>query len=84
MLLIFGALTESQNTFAFGRSFRRRAIVVVRMQVRDKCKVKKFGTKYDRHARMTTHGVETQIYRKQAGKWRLVHVHYSEDRAVGP
>ena len=33
---------------------------------------------------VTTHGVETQIYRKQAGKWRLVHVHYSEDRAVPP
>jgi hypothetical protein len=33
---------------------------------------------------VTTHGVETQIYRKQAGKWRLVHVHYSEDREVAP
>jgi ketosteroid isomerase-like protein len=33
---------------------------------------------------VTTHGVETQIYRKQAGKWRLVHVHYSEDRQVAP
>jgi ketosteroid isomerase-like protein len=31
---------------------------------------------------VTTHGVETQIYRKEAGKWRLVHVHYSEDREV--
>jgi ketosteroid isomerase-like protein len=28
---------------------------------------------------VTTHGVETQIYRKEAGAWRLVHVHYSED-----
>jgi ketosteroid isomerase-like protein len=27
-----------------------------------------------------TQGVETQIYRKEAGRWRLVHVHYSEDR----
>ncbi len=33
---------------------------------------------------VTTHGIETQIYRKQPGKWRLVHVHYSEDRAVAP
>ena len=33
---------------------------------------------------VTTHGVETQIYRKQAGKWRLVHVHYSEDRQSAP
>jgi ketosteroid isomerase-like protein len=29
---------------------------------------------------VTTKGVETQIYRKEAGRWRLVHVHYSEDR----
>ena len=33
---------------------------------------------------VTTHGAETQIYRKQDGKWRLVHVHYSEDRQVAP
>jgi ketosteroid isomerase-like protein len=31
-------------------------------------------------AAVTTRGVETQIYRKEAGEWRLVHVHYSEDR----
>jgi ketosteroid isomerase-like protein len=29
---------------------------------------------------VTTHGVETQIYRKEERTWRLVHVHYSEDR----
>jgi ketosteroid isomerase-like protein len=28
---------------------------------------------------VTTHGIETQVYRKEEGKWRLVHVHYSED-----
>lgn len=28
---------------------------------------------------VTTRGVETQIYRKEDGVWRLVHVHYSED-----
>jgi ketosteroid isomerase-like protein len=28
---------------------------------------------------VTTHGVETQIYRRGNGTWRLVHVHYSED-----
>jgi ketosteroid isomerase-like protein len=28
---------------------------------------------------VTTHGVETQIYSKEAGTWRLVHVHYSAD-----
>ncbi|WP_158788276.1 DUF4440 domain-containing protein [Granulicella sp. L46] len=28
---------------------------------------------------ITTHGVETQVYRKESGNWRLVHVHYSED-----
>ena len=27
-----------------------------------------------------THGVETQDYRKEEGRWYLVHVHYSEDR----
>ena len=32
---------------------------------------------------ITTHGVETQVYRKEAGKWRLVHVHYSEDHQAG-
>jgi ketosteroid isomerase-like protein len=26
---------------------------------------------------ITTHGRETQIYRKEQGRWRLVHVHYS-------
>jgi ketosteroid isomerase-like protein len=29
---------------------------------------------------VTTRGVETQIYRKEHGNWRLVHVHYSESR----
>jgi ketosteroid isomerase-like protein len=33
---------------------------------------------------VTTRGVETQIYRKQAGEWRLVHVHYSEDHEAAP
>lgn len=27
---------------------------------------------------VTTRGIETQIYRREAGKWHLVHVHYSE------
>jgi ketosteroid isomerase-like protein len=31
-----------------------------------------------------TRGVETQIYRKETGKWCLVHVHYSEDRKPSP
>jgi len=26
---------------------------------------------------LTTHGRETQVYRKEKGRWRLVHVHYS-------
>lgn len=30
---------------------------------------------------VTTRGVETQIYRREAGKWRIVHVHYSEDKS---
>lgn len=28
---------------------------------------------------VVTHGVETQIYRKEKGTWRIVHVHYSAD-----
>lgn len=27
---------------------------------------------------ITSHGRETQVYRKEQGRWRLVHVHYSE------
>jgi ketosteroid isomerase-like protein len=33
---------------------------------------------------VTTHGVETQIYHKESGSWRLVHVHYSEDHQAAP
>jgi ketosteroid isomerase-like protein len=33
---------------------------------------------------VTTRGVETQVYRKESGSWRLVHVHYSEDRQAIP
>jgi ketosteroid isomerase-like protein len=33
---------------------------------------------------ITTRGVETQVYRKESGNWRLVHVHYSEDRQATP
>ncbi|WP_058185890.1 YybH family protein [Terracidiphilus gabretensis] len=33
---------------------------------------------------VTTHGVETQVYRKESGKWRLIHVHYSEDHQAAP
>lgn len=33
---------------------------------------------------VTTRGVETQIYRKEGGNWRLVHVHYSEDQKSAP
>ena len=33
---------------------------------------------------ITTKGVETQIYRKEAGRWHLVHVHYSEERQLTP
>ncbi len=33
---------------------------------------------------ITTHGVETQVYRKESGKWRLVHVHFSEEPPYAP
>ena len=36
------------------------------------------------HGAVTTHGIETQIYRKESGNWRLVHVHYSEDPQTAP
>ena len=32
---------------------------------------------------LTTHGRETQLYRKEHGRWRLVHVHYSGMPATG-
>jgi ketosteroid isomerase-like protein len=28
-------------------------------------------------SQITTHGVETQVYRKESGAWRFVHLHYS-------
>jgi ketosteroid isomerase-like protein len=33
---------------------------------------------------ITTHGRETQIYRKMQGSWRIIHVHYSGMPAVQP
>jgi ketosteroid isomerase-like protein len=33
---------------------------------------------------VTTRGVETQIYHKEDGVWRLVHVHYSQDQPSAP
>ncbi len=32
---------------------------------------------------ITTHGRETQVYRKEQGRWRLVHVHYSAMPVAG-
>ena len=31
---------------------------------------------------VTTRGVETQVYSRESGKWRLVHVHYSEEPSL--
>jgi ketosteroid isomerase-like protein len=37
-----------------------------------------FAAKYSKDGSpITTHGRETQVYRKEQGHWRLVHVHYS-------
>src|ERR1700723_3680117 len=33
---------------------------------------------------VTTHGVETQVYRRESGRGGLVHVHYPEDRQAAP
>ncbi len=32
---------------------------------------------------LTTHGRETQLYQKEQGRWRLVHVHYSGMPVIG-
>ena len=37
------------------------------------------GTMRKDGSAVVTRGVETQIYRKEVGKWCLVHVHYSEE-----
>jgi ketosteroid isomerase-like protein len=37
-----------------------------------------FTAKFRKDGRsITTHGRETQIYRKMQGRWRIIHVHYS-------
>jgi ketosteroid isomerase-like protein len=37
-----------------------------------------FTAKFRKDGRsVTTHGRETQIYRKMQGRWRIIHVHYS-------
>jgi ketosteroid isomerase-like protein len=33
---------------------------------------------------ITKHGIETQVYRKENGQWRIVHVHYSENYQPTP
>lgn len=42
------------------------------------------ATRREDGATVTTRGVETQIYRREAGKWRIVHVHYSEEPQTEP
>lgn len=42
------------------------------------------ATRREDGATVTTRGVETQIYRREAGKWRIVHVHYSEEPKTEP
>jgi ketosteroid isomerase-like protein len=42
------------------------------------------GTMRKDGSAVTTNGVETQVYRKEAGSWRLVHVHYTIDSQPGP
>jgi hypothetical protein len=43
-----------------------------------------FMRRCEKRIGVTMRGVEMQIYRSEAGKWRLVHVRYSEDRRPGP
>jgi ketosteroid isomerase-like protein len=42
------------------------------------------GTMRKDGSAVTTYGVETQVYRKESGSWRLVHVHYTIDSQPGP
>ena len=43
-----------------------------------------FAAKYRKDGSpITTHGRETQVYRKEQGHWRLVHVHYSSMPIMG-
>lgn len=44
-----------------------------------------FNAKFLKDGRpLTTHGRETQIYRKMQGSWRIIHVHYSGMPATQP
>ncbi|HEY6384543.1 MAG TPA: nuclear transport factor 2 family protein [Candidatus Acidoferrum sp.] len=44
-----------------------------------------FNAKFRKDGKpITTHGRETQIYRKMQGNWRIIHVHYSGMPATQP
>ncbi|HEX4231295.1 MAG TPA: hypothetical protein VHZ07_21675 [Bryobacteraceae bacterium] len=66
---------------------RRTSVRVIGLAVsfRRLSTLRKSGSFFSSHMRkdgsaVTTQGVEIQIYHKEVGTWRLIHVHYSEDR----
>ena len=82
----FDAIQQHVFQNVMGRMFSARDLEIhdVAIHVNGNAAWSEFH--WDFHAAMrkdgsavTTHGVETQIYRREGGEWRLVHVHYSED-----
>jgi ketosteroid isomerase-like protein len=83
----YDAIAQNVFTKVMGGMFSARDLQLhdVSVHVNGKMGWAEFGwvfhaTMRTNGAAVTTRGVETQIYRKEAGQWRLVHVHYSEDR----
>jgi ketosteroid isomerase-like protein len=86
----YDAIAQNVFTKVMGGMFSARDLQLhdVSVHVNGKSAWAEFGwvfhaTMRTNGAAVTTRGVETQIYRKEEGQWRLVHVHYSEDRGRG-
>ncbi len=80
----FAAIQRQVYAQAMGRTFLRRDLVVrhVSIHVRGGEAWAEFSWTFHgryRHGAqtVTSRGIETQVYWKIAGRWRLVHVHYS-------
>jgi ketosteroid isomerase-like protein len=83
----YDAIAQNVFTKVMGGMFSARDLQIrdVSVHVNGKAAWAEFrwvfqATTRSNGAAVTTRGVETQIYRKEAGQWRIVHVHYSEDR----
>ena len=80
----FEQIKQNVYTRLMGGMFSERKLSVrdVAVQVLGDAAVAEFYWDFTAKLRkdgspVTTHGRETQVYRKMAGGWRLVHVHYS-------